>query len=108
MNRTPRPKKVHRPSTLRLRWTRSLRQSWTRWRLKRTARKIQSEQRRLTQMQLALDSQLLLMKELEQAQTQLGHRLQEMAEAEAFHQQGLLTAEQETTERSELDRLLGL
>lgn len=108
MNRTPRPKKTHRPSTLRLRWTRSLRQSWTRWRLKRTARKIQKEQRRLTQMQLALDSQLLLMKELDQVQDQLRHRLQEMAEAEAFHQRGLLTAEPETAERAELDRLLGL
>ena len=74
-------------------------------------------------MQLALDSQLLLMKELDQVQDrhgrllgglehqvqdQLRHRLQEMAEAEAFHQLGLLTAEPETAERAELDRLLGL
>ena len=59
-------------------------------------------------MQLALDSQLLLMKELDQVQDQLRHRLQEMAEAEAFHQQGILTEEPETTERAELDRLLGL
>ena len=59
-------------------------------------------------MQLALDSQLLLMKELDQVQDQLRHRLQEMAEAEAFHQRGLLTAEPEMAERAELDRLLGL
>ena len=48
------------------------------------------EQRRLELMLRQQDSQLLLLKELEERQYQLQHRLQEMAESRQFRETGQL------------------
>jgi hypothetical protein len=64
---------------------RSLRRSWTSWRLKRIAKRQQKAVQRALLLQLELESQLLQCKELEQEEQLLLHRQQETLESEAFH-----------------------
>ena len=83
-------------------------------------RKLVREQRRLELMLQQQDSQLLLLKELEERQYQLDHRLQEMAESRSFRETppALLPPElqtplaeqlvQETLKEQRMADLLGL
>ena len=80
------PRLRRKPSSFRLTLALRSRRSWTRWSLKRVARKLVREHRRLELMLQQQDSQLLLLKELEERQYQLGHRLEEMAESRSFRE----------------------
>ena len=80
------PRLRRNPSSFRLTLALRSRLSWTRWSLKRVTRKLVREHRRLELMLQQQDSQLLLLKELEQRQYQLGHRLEEMAESRSFRE----------------------
>ena len=80
------PRLRRKPSSFRLTLALRSRLSWTRWSLKRVERRLTREQRRLELMLRQQDSQLLLLKELEQRQYQLGHRLEEMAESRSFRE----------------------
>lgn len=80
------PRLRRNPSSSRLTLALRSRLSWTRWSLKRVARKLVREHRRLELMLQQQDSQLLLLKELEERQYQLGHRLEEMAESRSFRE----------------------
>src|SRR5690242_14430420 len=64
---------------------RSLRRSWTSWRLKRVAKQRKRAAQRALLLQLELESQLLRCKELDQKEQQLLHRQVETLESEAFH-----------------------
>ena len=109
-----------KPSSFRLTLALRSRLSWTRWSLKRVARKLVREHRRLELMLQQQDSQLLLLKELEERQYQLHHRLQEMAESQQFRETppALLPPElqvplqeqlvQETVRATRMADLLGL
>ena len=72
-------------STFLMMVTRSLRRSWTTWRLKRVAKQQVRAARRALLLQLELESQLLRGKELEQLEQLLLHRQQETLESEAYH-----------------------
>ena len=103
--------RVGRPSIFRLRATRRLVLSWTHWRQKRTTRRQKREQERLRLMLLQLDRQHLLIKELEQTQAMLAHRLEELNQSEAYRTQNLLPAPPANPElemQQRLDELLGL
>ena len=80
------PRLRRKPSSFRLTLALRSRLSWTRWSLKRAERRLTREQRRLELMLQQQDSQLLLLKELEERQYQLRHRLQEMAESRSFRE----------------------
>ena len=80
------PRLRRKPSSSRLTLALRSRLSWTRWSLKRVERRLTRERRRLELMLRQQDSQLLLLKELEQRQYQLGHRLEEMAESRSFRE----------------------
>ena len=80
------PRLRRKPSSFRLTLALRSRLSWTRWSLKRAERRLTREQRRLDLMLQQQDSQLLLLKELEERQYQLHHRLQEMAESRSFRE----------------------
>ena len=109
-----------KPSSFRLTLALRSRLSWTRWSLKRAERRLTREQRRLELMLQQQDSQLLLLKELEERQYQLHHRLQEMAESRSFRETppALLPPEyqeqladsllQETVRATRMAELLGL
>ena len=109
-----------KPSSFRLTLALRSRLSWTRWSLKRVERRLMREQRRLELMLRQQDSQLLLLKELEERQYQLLHRQQEMAESQQFretspallpleYQQELATQLVQETERAaRMAELLGL
>ena len=75
-----------KPSSFRLTLALRSRLSWTRWSLRRAERRLTREQRRLELMLQQQDSQLLLLKELEERQYQLQHRQQEMAESQQFRE----------------------
>jgi hypothetical protein len=64
---------------------RSLRRSWTSWRLNRLKKRQARAAQRVLLLQLELESQLLRCKELDQLEQQLQHRQQETVESEAFH-----------------------
>ena len=103
MERRPKgPLSKTRVSRLRVRETPRLVLSWTSWRLSRLTRKRAKQETHLRMLQLELDWQLLRAKELEQQETQLLHRLQELQEAKAFRLQGMVQS-QETP----LQQLLG-
>jgi hypothetical protein len=72
-------------STSRMTVTRSLRRSWTTWRLKKMDRRKLRAAKRAQLLQLELESQLLQCKELEQQHQALLHRQLETRESEAFH-----------------------
>lgn len=91
-----------RVSRLRVRETPRLVLSWTSWRLSRLARKRAKQETHLRMLQLELDWQLLRSKELEQQETQLLHRLQELREAKAFRLQ-----ETPQLQETPLQQLLG-
>ena len=80
------PRLRRRPSSFRLTLVLRSRLSWTLWSLKRVERRLIREQRRLELMLRQQDSQLLLLKELEERQYQLLHRQQEMAESQQFRE----------------------
>ena len=80
------PRLRRKPSSFRLTLALRSRLSWTRWSLRRAERRLMREQRRLELMLQQQDSQLLLLKELEERQYQLHHRLQEMAESQQFRE----------------------
>lgn len=80
------PRLRRNPSSFRLTLALRSRLSWTRWSLKRVERRLIREQRRLELMLRQQDSQLLLLKELEERQYQLLHRQQEMAESQQFRE----------------------
>ena len=80
------PRLRRKPSSSRLTLALRSRLSWTRWSLKRVERRLIREQRRLELMLRQQDSQLLLLKELEERQYQLLHRQQEMAESQQFRE----------------------
>ena len=69
--------------------TRSLRQSWVRWKLNRIPRRLAKAERRLTLLQAETDHQLLLLKELRQQEASLLHRQQEQTESLQWHRQQL-------------------
>ena len=75
-----------KPSSFRLTLALRSRLSWTHWSLRRVEKRQLREQRRLDLMLRQQDSQLLLLKELEERQYQLQHRLQEMAESQQFRE----------------------
>lgn len=75
-----------KPSSFRLTLVLRSRLSWTHWSLRRVEKRQLREQRRLELMLRQQDSQLLLLKELEERQYQLQHRLQEMAESQQFRE----------------------
>ena len=114
------PRLRRKPSSFRLTLALRSRLSWTRWSLKRAERRLTREQRRLDLMLQQQDSQLLLLKELEERQYQLHHRLQEMAESRSFRETppALLPPEyqeqladsllQETVRATRMAELLGL
>lgn len=114
------PRLRRKPSSSRLTLALRSRLSWTRWSLKRVDRKLVREQRRLELMLQQQDSQLLLLKELEERQYQLDHRLREMAESRSFRETppALLPPElqvplaeqlvQETLKAQRMAELLGL
>ena len=80
------PRLRRKPSSFRLTLALRSRLSWTRWSLRRVEKRQLREQRRLELMLRQQDSQLLLLKELEERQYQLHHRLQEMAESQQFRE----------------------
>ena len=80
------PRLRRNPSSFRLTLALRSRLSWTRWSLRRVERRLIREQRRLELMLRQQDSQLLLLKELEERQYQLLHRQQEMAESQQFRE----------------------
>ena len=114
------PRLRRKPSFFHLTLALRSRLSWTRWSLKRAERRLTREQRRLDLMLQQQDSQLLLLKELEERQYQLHHRLQEMAESRSFRETppALLPPEyqeqladnllQETVRATRMAELLGL
>ena len=114
------PRLRRKPSSFRLTLALRSRLSWTRWSLKRAERRLTREQRRLELMLQQQDSQLLLLKELEERQYQLRHRLQEMAESQQFRETppALLPPEyqeqladsllQETVKAARMAELLGI
>ena len=114
------PRLRRKPSSFRLTLALRSRLSWTRWSLKRAERRLTREQRRLELMLQQQDSQLLLLKELEERQYQLHHRLQEMAESRSFRETppALLPPEyqeqladqllQETVKAARMAELLGI
>ena len=114
------PRLRRKPSSFRLTLALRSRLSWTRWSLKRAERRLTREQRRLDLMLQQQDSQLLLLKELEERQYQLHHRLQEMAESRSFRETppALLPPEyqeqladsllQETVKAARMAELLGI
>ena len=109
-----------KPSSFRLTLALRSRLSWTHWSLRRVEKRQLREQRRLGLMLRQQDSQLLLLKELEERQYQLQHRLQEMAESQQFRETppALLPPElqvplaeqllEETRKAQRLAELLGL
>ena len=109
-----------KPSSFRLTLALRSRLSWTHWSLRRVEKRQLREQRRLELMLRQQDSQLLLLKELEERQYQLHHRLQEMAESQQFRETppALLPPEyqqeltdqllQETVKAARMAELLGL
>ena len=109
-----------KPSSFRLTLALRSRLSWTRWSLRRAERRLTRERRRLELMLRQQDSQLLLLKELEERQYQLQHRLQEMAESQQFRETppALLPPEyqeqladsllQETVKAARMAELLGI
>ena len=109
-----------KPSSFRLTLALRSRLSWTHWSLRRVEKRQLREQRRLELMLRQQDSQLLLLKELEERQYQLQHRLQEMAESQQFRETppALLPPEfqvplaeqlvQETVKAQRMAELLGL
>ena len=109
-----------KPSSFRLTLALRSRLSWTRWSLRRAERRLTRERRRLELMLRQQDSQLLLLKELEERQYQLGHRLEEMAESRSFRETppALLPREyqeqladqllQETVKAARMAELLGV
>ena len=114
------PRLRRKPSSSRLTLALRSRLSWTRWSLKRVERRQTREQRRLELMLRQQDTQLLLLKELEERQYQLHHRLQEMAESQQFRETlpALLPPEyqqeltdsllQETVRATRMAELLGI
>ena len=114
------PRLRRKPSSFRLTLALRSRLSWTRWSLRRVEKRQLREQRRLELMLRQQDSQLLLLKELEERQYQLHHRLQEMAESQQFRETppALLPPEyqqeladqllQETVRATRMADLLGL
>lgn len=106
----PRQSRVRRPThsismlELRLRWQRS----WASWLLRRAKRRRTKEARRTVLLLETLDRQHLLEKELEQQETLLAHRLQELAESREFRRAPSpgLAMQALPPARVELDRLL--
>ena len=84
------PRRPRKPSnflmTIRLR----LRHSWTRWLQKRTARRLSRENKRLRLLQQLLDSQLLLLTQLEEKEERLRFVQQELMESARYRTEGLL------------------
>ena len=80
------PRLRRKPSFFRLTLALRSRLSWTHWSLRRVEKRQLREQRRLELMLRQQDSQLLLLKELEERQYQLQHRLQEMAESQQYRE----------------------
>jgi hypothetical protein len=60
--------------------------SWTRWRLKRTTRRVVRETRRLSLMQMQVDLQHLLLKELLTQEALLEQQVVEMLESQQFRE----------------------
>lgn len=106
---TRQTKTAHRPSIFSLERTLRSRLSWTRWRQKRTERRLLREAKRLRLMQLQLDSQLLLLQELELTLEQHRWAERELLESSQFRLQGQLPPPPPNPQPpSEMDKLLGL
>jgi hypothetical protein len=84
--------KILGASTFLMTVTRSLRRSWTSWRLKKIAKRQARAAKRALLLRLELESQLLRCKELEQQHQQLLHRQRETLESEQFHNPQALPA----------------
>ena len=87
---------------------RRLRMSSARWSLKRVRRLREAAERKLRLLLEWVDSQHLRIKELEQRELVLEHRLSELAEIRRHRVKGVLAAPENLPERTELDDLLGL
>lgn len=89
--------------------TLSLRRSWTSWSLRRTRRRLRRATRRQTLLAVALDSQLLQTKELQQQEQLLLHRQQEHLQSLEFRRSGPgRLVELPPPEVTDVRRLLGL
>ena len=88
-----------RPSISRLTATQRLRSSWTRWSLARTQRRLAKETRRLQLMQVQLDSQLLLLKRLDNRLLGYQQEQQELVELRRFRLKEPLELEGPTEEQ---------
>lgn len=89
MMRTPRPPRLRRrawASRFLLTRSRRLRDSWTRWSLKRATAALVRQQELLTLLRLELDSQLLKQVELEERERLLQRRLRETELSEQMQQ----------------------
>lgn len=91
-----------------------LRRSWTRWLRSRTARKLRKEERRLQLFLQMVDSQHLLLKQLEQRLNPLLTAPQELEHSQRFRETGVLSisppepATPTLSPEQEIAQLLGL
>lgn len=98
-----------RPSSFRLAVTQRLVRSWTRWRLTLTKRRLAKENRRLQLLQVQMDHQLLLLKELEQQELWLLQKRSEQQEILAYRmQEQPIQQEPQLTDQELMDQLLGM
>ena len=96
------------PSIRTLGLLRRLRTSSARWSLKRVRKLREAAERKLRLLLEWVDSQHLRIKELEQRELMLEHRLVELSEISRYRVKGVLAAPESPPERTELDDLLGL
>lgn len=102
-----------KPSSSRMTWALRLRLSWTRWSLTRLQKRQLREEKRLALMLRQQDSQLLLLKELEERQWQASRRLEEMEGSRLYREQEALPALQlpellPVSNQQLMNQLLGL
>lgn len=107
-----RPKRARRPEkplSSQLTATLRLRRSWTRWRLKVVKARRKREDKRLRLLQMVLDSQHLLIKELDRKQHLLDSSLRELQLSRMYREGPSTQLEQpQRWETGEIFRLVGL
>ena len=96
------------PSSRTLGLLRRLRTSSARWSLRRVRKLREAAERKLRLLLEWVDSQHLRIKELEQRELMLEHRLSELSEISRYRLAGVLANPETTQEHPEMDELLGL
>lgn len=96
------------PSTRWMLLLRRLRRSSALWSLRRVTKLREAAELRLRLLLEWVDSQHLRIKELEQRELSLEHRLSELREISSYRLAGVLANPETPAERTELDDLLGL